>query len=57
MLSPEAVNAVEQVTTQVATGPIDIAKLLADFGALIVMAAFFIWQSAKQNKKMEEGQR
>lgn len=54
MLSPEAVNVVERVTTQVATGPIDIVKLLADFGALIVMAAFFVWQSAKQNKKMDE---
>ena len=54
MITPETVTIVEQAAAQVSVGPIDIAKLLADFGALIVMAAFFIWQSAKQNKKMDE---
>lgn len=54
MITPETVTIVEQAAAQISAGPIDMAKLLADFGALIVMAAFFIWQSAKQNKKMDE---
>lgn len=54
MITPETVTIVEQAAAQASVGPIDVVKLLADFGALIVMAAFFIWQSAKQNKKMDE---